>query len=67
MQSTVLIVQLGPSTSPRPKAWFGPKQNTKFGLHTTKAYKSISMEILRPPPHNKFASLFLSQTPGRTL
>ena len=29
-----LIVRLGPSQSPRPRAWFGPKENTKMGLHT---------------------------------
>jgi hypothetical protein len=29
------FVRLGPSLSPRPRAWFGPKENTKKGLHTT--------------------------------
>jgi hypothetical protein len=28
------IVWLGPSPSPRPKTWFGPKENTKLSLHT---------------------------------
>jgi hypothetical protein len=28
------IVQLGPSLSPGPRAGFGPKWNTKIGLHT---------------------------------
>ena len=35
------FVRLGPSLSPRPRAWFGPKENTKQGLHTTH----------HPPPH----------------
>ena len=28
------IVRLGSSQSPRPRAWFGPMENTKLGLHT---------------------------------
>ena len=31
----VPIVRLGPSLSQRPRAWFGPKENTKMGLPAT--------------------------------
>ena len=32
-QVTRKIVWLGPIEAHRPLAWFGPKQNTKMGLH----------------------------------
>ena len=38
------IVRLGPSLNPRPRAWFGPKENTKMGLHTHHHH----------PPHKLF-------------
>jgi hypothetical protein len=40
-----IFVRLGPSTSPRPRAWFGPKRNTKLGLHTT-----LPPQTVRPVP-----------------
>ena len=35
MNYKVVIVRLGPSLNPRPRAWVGPKENTKMGLQTT--------------------------------
>ena len=36
------IVQLGPSLSPRPRAGFGPKWNTKIDLYTFIPHPSFS-------------------------
>ena len=37
----VIIVWLGPGPSPWPKAWFGPKHNTKIDLHTTTHHTNL--------------------------
>ena len=39
------IVRLGPSLSPRPRAWFGPKENTKMGLHTHHPHPPHKQEV----------------------
>jgi hypothetical protein len=43
----IVFVRLGPSPNPRPKA-FGPKQNTKLGLHThppTKTFRVLPEDL----------------------
>ena len=46
------FVQLGPSPSPRPMAWFGPKERTKIGLQTTTTHHTNL--FTRPSIHKTF-------------